>query len=351
MAFSDVFLILAVLFAAVAAAGAARPQAARRAGRRRRRSLTVVPAPRSAPPAPLLHGSGRVHRAREWEYGLLRAGARPCSDARPQNRPLPLEETCLCPGPCSATAIPTPSAMPPSTARTGATARTSAGRACSPPRWGREWMVIEEGLGGRTTVSDDPIEGAEKNGKTYLYPCLMSHRPLDVVVIMLGTNDLKARFNKTAWEIAAGVGVLVDIVQDGRRRPQRGRARDPGGQPAADLRQLPDLCRDVHRRAAEIAPSGGRIPAHGEGEGRPFLRRRLGHQVEPGGRHPFRPGRARRARQGDRRPRSASLPFPARSGRPSLDRHGPAAEWSNRRVSASARRKRTCKAKRAEAPD
>ena len=78
---------------------------------------------------------------------------------------------------------------------------------------GPQWKVIEEGLGGRTTVSDDPIEGADKNGKTYLYPCLMSHRPLDVVAIMLGTNDLKARFNKTAWEIAAGVGVLVDIVK------------------------------------------------------------------------------------------------------------------------------------------
>ncbi len=78
---------------------------------------------------------------------------------------------------------------------------------------GPEWMVIEEGLGGRTTVSDDPIEGADRNGKTYLYPCLMSHKPLDVIVIMLGTNDLKARFNKTAWEIAAGVGVLVDIVR------------------------------------------------------------------------------------------------------------------------------------------
>ncbi len=78
---------------------------------------------------------------------------------------------------------------------------------------GPEWLVISEGLGGRTTVSDDPVEGAERNGKTYLYPCLMSHRPLDVVVIMLGTNDLKARFNKTAWEIAAGVGVLVDLVK------------------------------------------------------------------------------------------------------------------------------------------
>jgi lysophospholipase L1-like esterase len=78
---------------------------------------------------------------------------------------------------------------------------------------GAGWMVIEEGLGGRTTVSDDPVEGGDKNGKTYLYPCLRSHRPLDVVAIMLGTNDLKARFNKSAWEIAQGVGVLVDLVK------------------------------------------------------------------------------------------------------------------------------------------
>ena len=77
---------------------------------------------------------------------------------------------------------------------------------------GSDWLVIEEGLGGRTTVSDDPIEGADKNGRTYLLPCLRSHRPLDVVVVMLGTNDLKARFAKSAWEIAQGVGVLVDIV-------------------------------------------------------------------------------------------------------------------------------------------
>jgi lysophospholipase L1-like esterase len=102
-----------------------------------------------------------------------------------------------------------------------ATVERPDGRYAPTERWpgvlgaalGPGWMVIEEGLGGRTTVSDDPIEGAERNGKTYLYPCLMSHKPLDLVVIMLGTNDLKARFNKTAWEIAAGVGVLVDIVK------------------------------------------------------------------------------------------------------------------------------------------
>jgi lysophospholipase L1-like esterase len=78
---------------------------------------------------------------------------------------------------------------------------------------GPEWLVIEEGLPGRTTVHDDPVEGAERNGRSYLLPCLRSHRPLDVVVIMLGTNDLKARFNSSAFDIAEGVGALVAIVK------------------------------------------------------------------------------------------------------------------------------------------
>src|SRR5690606_37848769 len=78
---------------------------------------------------------------------------------------------------------------------------------------GPGWRVIEEGLNGRTTVRDDPVEGAYRNGKTHLLPCLLSHFPLDAVAIMLGTNDLKARFNVPASEIAEGIGVLVDIVQ------------------------------------------------------------------------------------------------------------------------------------------
>ena len=79
---------------------------------------------------------------------------------------------------------------------------------------GPEWLVIEEGLGGRTTVSDDPVEwNPDKNGARFLPVCLHSHKPLDVVAIMLGTNDLKARFGKTPWEVAQGVGVLVDLVK------------------------------------------------------------------------------------------------------------------------------------------
>ena len=77
---------------------------------------------------------------------------------------------------------------------------------------GDGYLIIEEGLNGRTTVWDDPIEGY-KNGKTYLIPCLETHRPLDLVIIMLGTNDLKVRFSLSAYDVANGAGVLVDVVQ------------------------------------------------------------------------------------------------------------------------------------------
>ena len=77
---------------------------------------------------------------------------------------------------------------------------------------GNKYHIIEEGLNGRTTIWDDPIEG-EKNGKKYLEPCLESHMPLDLVIIMLGTNDLKLRFNKSAFDIAAAADSLVQMVQ------------------------------------------------------------------------------------------------------------------------------------------
>ncbi len=73
---------------------------------------------------------------------------------------------------------------------------------------GEEFCVIEEGLCGRTTVFEDPLnEGL--NGLAYLYPCLMSHGPLDYLVIMLGTNDSKERFSATPKNIADGMKRLV----------------------------------------------------------------------------------------------------------------------------------------------
>ena len=77
---------------------------------------------------------------------------------------------------------------------------------------GDDYRVIEEGLSGRTTVWDDPIEGAYKNGRTYLRPCLESHRPVDLVTLMLGTNDLKRRFGSSASDIAQGAARLAEMV-------------------------------------------------------------------------------------------------------------------------------------------
>jgi lysophospholipase L1-like esterase len=76
---------------------------------------------------------------------------------------------------------------------------------------GDGWRVIEEGLPGRTTVFDDPLV-PYRRGADYLPPCLASHAPLDAVVIFLGTNDLKTRMAAGAFDIAAGVGALVQTT-------------------------------------------------------------------------------------------------------------------------------------------
>jgi lysophospholipase L1-like esterase len=76
---------------------------------------------------------------------------------------------------------------------------------------GAGFRVIEEGLNGRTSVWEDPLHPG-RNGSRYLGPCLESHRPLDLVVLFLGLNDLKKRFSASADDIAKGVGVLAEMV-------------------------------------------------------------------------------------------------------------------------------------------
>ena len=69
--------------------------------------------------------------------------------------------------------------------------------------------LVEEGHPGRTTVHDDPIEGEHRNGARILPALLESHRPIDLLAIHLGTNDLKHRFSVTAFEIARSLERLV----------------------------------------------------------------------------------------------------------------------------------------------
>lgn len=76
---------------------------------------------------------------------------------------------------------------------------------------GAGWHVIEEGLGGRTTIFDDPVLPG-RNGKTYFEPCLLSHEPLDAIVVALGTNDLKVRFAASAADIAQGVALVAETA-------------------------------------------------------------------------------------------------------------------------------------------
>lgn len=77
---------------------------------------------------------------------------------------------------------------------------------------GDNWHVIEEGHPSRTTVHDDPIEGPHKNGLAVLPALLDSHRPIDLVIIMLGTNDLKMRYSLPAMDIAASLQRLLACI-------------------------------------------------------------------------------------------------------------------------------------------
>lgn len=73
---------------------------------------------------------------------------------------------------------------------------------------GDEYLVTEEGLSGRTTCFDDPLhEGL--NGVRFITPCLKSHEVVDLLIIMLGTNDSKDRFYCTATCIALGMNRLI----------------------------------------------------------------------------------------------------------------------------------------------
>jgi|SRR5918993_2503651 lysophospholipase L1-like esterase len=76
---------------------------------------------------------------------------------------------------------------------------------------GDGYEVIEEGLNGRTTdVAYEDRPGC--NGRPYFLPCLLSHQPLDVVVVMLGSNDLKACFGRTPTDIAEALHGYIDDV-------------------------------------------------------------------------------------------------------------------------------------------
>lgn len=95
----------------------------------------------------------------------------------------------------------------------------TAARLCRAERWpgvlqlslGPSYHVIEEGLNGRATAFEEPFRDG-RNARATLLPILESHAPLDLLIIMLGTNDLKHHLNVSAHESARGISALLQIA-------------------------------------------------------------------------------------------------------------------------------------------
>jgi lysophospholipase L1-like esterase len=78
---------------------------------------------------------------------------------------------------------------------------------------GGKARVVEEGMNGRTTVFPDPTATPERNGAVGLPIALMSHQPLDLLIIMLGTNDIKFANRCRAFDASMGISRLIEITR------------------------------------------------------------------------------------------------------------------------------------------
>jgi lysophospholipase L1-like esterase len=85
---------------------------------------------------------------------------------------------------------------------------------------GLGYRVVEEGLNGRTACWEDPLSHG-RNGRAMLGPLLESHFPVDMLVLMLGTNEMKSRFGLTAHDVARGVQTLVQDAWQSEFPPRR----------------------------------------------------------------------------------------------------------------------------------
>ena len=73
--------------------------------------------------------------------------------------------------------------------------------------------VIPDGLNGRTTAFDDHLSAADRNGARTLPTALVTHAPLDLVIILLGANDMKPWIHGSPFTAKSGMLRLVEIVR------------------------------------------------------------------------------------------------------------------------------------------
>ena len=114
---------------------------------------------------------------------------------------------------------------------------------------GEEYLVLEEGLSGRTTVFQDPLHEC-MDALSVAYPILMSHEPVDLLIVMLGTNDVKERFALEAEDIAQG---MYRLLKKAESLPAWA-----NGRPRILLMAPPviraDCNEDYHRKSRELGP-------------------------------------------------------------------------------------------------
>jgi lysophospholipase L1-like esterase len=83
---------------------------------------------------------------------------------------------------------------------------------------GNKFRVIEEGLNGRTTIHNEK-DRLIRSGAEILPVLIESHAPLDLIIIMLGTNDLKAKFNSTPSQISANIKTVCNLAKSNEYNP------------------------------------------------------------------------------------------------------------------------------------
>ncbi len=140
---------------------------------------------------------------------------------------------------------------------------------------GEAWHVVEAGLNGRTTAFVDPL--GDTCGLRHLGPVLASAAPVDVVAIVLGTNDLKTRLHASAYEIAEGAGMLVDQVLASDAGPEErapavllvappplGDLSGPAARDPAAFEGFEEAWRDARERSLRFARQYARV-AHVRG--------------------------------------------------------------------------------------
>ncbi|MCO5058507.1 MAG: SGNH/GDSL hydrolase family protein [Rhizobiaceae bacterium] len=115
---------------------------------------------------------------------------------------------------------------------------------------GDDAQVIAEGLRGRTTAFDEHLADCDRNGARILPTVLYTHAPIDLVILLLGTNDMKPAIAGTAVAAMQGMRRLVSLIQ-------LNALRDGSAEPPAILIVAPPpLCETANHEYSAMFAGG-----------------------------------------------------------------------------------------------